>query len=135
MIYDRMVHVMFHACLKKVKVSFEFLQTSDGPNHIRLFDRAMPYTPSHVLHKDRRVGAKAEGNTIDDLDVLCKSSKSKALIHLFVKMIQPGPHAFFREHEWVRSVIEHIVFFTERARKGESQAMKKTAPEPLLFMG
>jgi hypothetical protein len=95
----------------------------------------MPYTPSHVLHKDRRIGAKAERNTIDNLDVLCKSGQPKALIHLFVKMIQPGPHRLFGEHKWARSIIEHIVFFAEWTRKREGQAMEKSAPESLLFMG
>jgi hypothetical protein len=95
----------------------------------------MPYTPSHVLHKDRRIGAKAEGYTIDDLHILCKSGQPKALIHLFVKMIQPGPHGLFGEHKWPRSIIEHIVFFTERAREREGQAMEKAAPESLLFVG
>jgi hypothetical protein len=95
----------------------------------------MPYTPSHVLHKDRRVGGKAEGNTIDGFHILCKSGQPKALIHLFVKMIQPGPHRLFGEHKWPRSIIEHIVFFTERAREREGQAMEKSAPESFLFMG
>jgi hypothetical protein len=95
----------------------------------------MPYTPSHVLHKDRRVGAKAEGNPIDGLDVLFKSSKSKALIHLFMKMIQPEPNGLFGEHKWPRPVIQHIVFFTERTRKREGQAMEKSTPESLFFVG
>jgi hypothetical protein len=50
-------------------------------------------------------------------------------------MIQPGSHALFGKHKGVRSVIEHIMFFTEGARERERQAVKKTAPEPLLFMG
>jgi hypothetical protein len=95
----------------------------------------MPYTPSHVLHKDRRVDGKAEGNTIDGFHILFKSSQPKTLIHLFVKMIQPGSHRLFREYKWSRSIIEHVVFFTERAREREGQAMKKTTPESLLFMG
>jgi len=95
----------------------------------------MPYTPFHVLHKDRRVGGKAEGNTIDRLDVLFKSSQSKALIHLFMEMIEPGPHRLFGEHKWPRPIIQHIMFFTERTREREGQAMEKTTPESLLFMG
>jgi hypothetical protein len=47
----------------------------------------MPYTPSHVLHKDRRVGGKAERNTIDGLHILCKRGQPETLIDLFVKMI------------------------------------------------
>jgi len=121
--------------LKVIIISFEFLQTSDGANHIRLFDRSVPYTPPHVFYEDRRVGAKCKGNTIDGSDVLRKSGQPETLIHLFVEMIQPGPHALFGKHKGVRSVIEHIMFFTERAREREGQDVKKAAPEPLFFMG
>ena len=72
MIYDRMVHVMIHARLEEVIVSFEFPQTSDRASHIRLFHRSVPYTPSHVLHKNRRVSAKCKGHTIHRPNILCK---------------------------------------------------------------
>jgi hypothetical protein len=121
--------------LKVIVVSFEFLQTSDRPNHVRLFDGAVPYPPSHVLHKDRRVGAKAEGNLIDCLHVLLKSGLPETLIHLFMEMIQPGSHTLFRKHKGVRSVIEYIMFFTKGAREREGQTVKEAAPEPLLFVG
>jgi hypothetical protein len=104
---------------KVIVVSFEFLQTSDRPNHVRLFDGAVPYTPSHMLHKDRRVGAKAEGNLIDCLHVLLKSGLPETLIHQFMEMIQPGSHTLFGKHKGVRSVIEYIMFFTKRARERE----------------
>jgi len=88
----------------------------------------MPYTPSHVLHEDCRVGAKGKGHAIDRPHILYKRRQSKAQIHLFMESIQPGSHVFFGEHKGVGSVIESVVFFTERAGEREGEAAKKGTP-------
>jgi len=52
-----------------------------------------------------------------------------------MEMIEPRPHTLFGKDKGVRSVIQHIVFFTEWARKRKGKAMKKTTPQSFLFMG